>query len=400
MPSAYLPMIGGVEELTRHLACHLVRTGDEVEVWTPRPAGTERETEIEGIRIRRFDMPLPPAQLKALASFPATGGRALLDLLRAARRFRPDVLHVQCFSVNGAYATAVSRLTGIPVVITLQGETFMDDADIFEHSVALRTALRAGLRRARGVTGCSQFVLDDASARFGLDPNAGQVIFNGVELAEDESRTVDVPFERFVVCLGRVVRKKGFDLLLNAFPAIAERLPEMGLVVGGCGPYLPQLEAQARSLGIASYVHFAGPLDRSQVNWVLREAEVFVMPSRVEPFGIVALEAWRAGCPVVVTSTGGAPEFVRHGHDAMVCDPTDATGLAETILALLTDPERRSRLAANGSMSVRGFDWAIPGDRYRRAYEQAMASTGVSRRRPRERDEEASAVNERDEGNV
>ena len=382
MPSAYLPMVGGVEELSRHLARHLVLAGDEVEVWTPLPhGGGADETEVEGVPVRRFPMPLPSARVGALARFPAAGASALAALLRAGRQVRPDVVHVQCFSVNGAYATVLSRLAGVPLVVSLQGETVMDDADIFEHSLSLRSALRIGLRRAAAVTGCSQFVLDDASARFGLAPGAGEVVFNGVELSENDARAVELPFERSVACLGRLVEKKGFDLLLRALPAVARDHPGVGLVIGGSGPYRGRLEEQARSLGMATLVHFTGPLDREQVNGLLRQAEVFVMPSRVEPFGIVVLEAWRAGCPVVATSIGGAGEFVRSGHDGMVCDPTDTAGLAAVVSQLLGDASLRARLVANGSTRVPEFDWSVVAGRYRDIYEQVSASAAAPRRK-------------------
>lgn len=381
MPSAYPPMVGGVEELSRHLARHLARAGNQVEVWTPLPPGGAPEGDVEGIRVGRFPMPLPSARVGDVVRFPAAGATALRRLLRACRQFRPDVLHVQCFSVNGAYATALSRRTGIPLVVSLQGETVMDDADIFERSVSLRVALRLGLRRAAAVTGCSQFVLDDATARFGLPPGAGEAIFNGVELSENDFRAVELPFERSVVCLGRLVEKKGFDLLLRAFPAVSRDHPGVGLVIAGSGPYGARLEEQAHHLGVAPLVHFTGSLDRGQVNGLLRRAEVFVMPSRVEPFGIVVLEAWRAGCPVVATSIGGAAEFVRTGHDAMVCDPTDTTGLAAVVSTLLEDPSLRARLAANGNRRVPEFDWSVMAGRYRDVYERVSGRAGAARRR-------------------
>ena len=83
---------------------------------------------------------------------------------RAVDTFRPDVLHVQCFGPNGAYATALSRLRRVPLVITLQGETLMDDADIFNTSQVLRASLRAGIRSAAAVTACSMYTIDDAVA--------------------------------------------------------------------------------------------------------------------------------------------------------------------------------------------------------------------------------------------
>ena len=163
-PSAYPPSVGGVEELTRHLALALRAAGDEVEVWTGLPDDHDDESvEVrDGLVVRRFPMPLPASSVTAVTHATTAGWRTMRSLRRAVALFRPDVLHVQCFGPNGAYATALSRLCRVPLVVTLQGETLMDDADIFDVSQVLRSALRAGLRTASAVTACSAFTLDDA----------------------------------------------------------------------------------------------------------------------------------------------------------------------------------------------------------------------------------------------
>ena len=297
LPSAYAPSVGGVEVLTTQLGRQLLRNGHEVEVWTGRTRGdalAEAET-VEGIRVRRFVFFLPGARLGAFARFPVLASQTMRRLAQACREFEPDVLHVQCFSGNGAYATALSRLCRVPLVVSLQGETLMDDTDIYVHSALLRTALRLGLRRASAVTGCSQFALDDAIDRFGLPRPKAEVIHNGIDSAECPARSTSVPFDRYVLALGRVVRKKGFDLLLEAYALIAETHADVGLVIGGGGPEVEALRAQARGLGIGSRVHLTGPLARAAVAGAMGGAEAVVVPSRLEPFGIVALEAWRAG---------------------------------------------------------------------------------------------------------
>ena len=117
---------------------------------------------------------------------------------KALREFRPDLLHVQCFGPNGVYATLASVVGRLPLVVTLQGETFMDDHEIYTESLFLRNGLRLGLRRARAVTGCSQFTLEDATRRFGLDRDKARVVFNGIDLDEVAPSTEMPPFERFV----------------------------------------------------------------------------------------------------------------------------------------------------------------------------------------------------------
>ena len=171
-----------------------------------------------------------------LARFPLASARALRQLISGLRAYRPDVVHVQCFSANGVYSALVATLFRVPLVVTLQGETVMDDHDVYGRSFAMRLGLRVGLHKAAVVTGCSRFVLEDAERRFGLRPGAGRVVPNGVEAAQpEEPARVAVPFDRFVFALGRFVPNKGFDLLLEAFAEMAASVPDVGLVVGGDG---------------------------------------------------------------------------------------------------------------------------------------------------------------------
>jgi glycogen(starch) synthase len=371
LPSAYAPSVGGVEELTRRLGDQLVAGGDQVEIWTIRhPRHLPADELVGGLRVRRFSLPMPRSRPGPLARFPAAATGALWTLSRAAGEFRPDLLHVQCFSANGVYATALAAWKRLPLVVTLQGETVMDDQDIYERSAALRAGLRLGVRRAAAVTACSRFTLDDAVARFGLERGRGLVVPNGVETNGDGGppRPITVPFDRFVLGLGRVVAKKGFDLLLEAFARLAPWRPDLGLVLAGDGPARAGLAAQAARLGVADRVHFAGALGRAEVAWAMGTAQVFVLPSRVEPFGIVVLEALRAGRPVVVSSRGGAGEIVRHEREGLVADPLDSAQLAGSIARLLDDRELARRLAKAGRSRVRDFDWGSVAGEYREIY--------------------------------
>jgi glycosyltransferase involved in cell wall biosynthesis len=378
LPSAYTPAVGGVEVLTARLAHHLMLLGHEVEVWTGRSNGdllSPSET-VEGIPVRRFVFAMPRASVGSAIRTPLAAFSTLQQLRAAVRDFKPDVLNVQCFSGNGAYAAALSRMTGVPLVVTLQGETLMDDHDIYEHSMTLRASLRLGLRRAAAVTGCSAFTLNDVENRFGLDMRKAQVIFNGVD-HEAPSERVELPFQRYVLGLGRVVRKKGFDLLLEAFARLSPKHLDVGLVIAGDGPERETLQQRVVELGLVERVHLSGSLRQSQVAAVMNGAEVFVMPSRIEPFGIVVLEAWRAAVPTVVTSHGGPPEFVRHGENGLVVDPLDSILLSASMETLLVHNSLRARLANAGKEEVRLFDWSKITAQYDALY-RLVACSGAS----------------------
>ncbi len=381
--SAYAPAIGGVEQLTNRLAAHLVAAGDEVEVWTMRhPADLAQSEVIDGVVVRRFPFYLPPAQPRPLLRLPYRAVIVLRAMRRAAAEFRPDVVHVQCFGVNGVYATALARLEGLPLVITLQGETLMDDHDIYERSVSLRTGLRLALRSAAVVTACSQFVLDDTVARFGRPLGAAEVIFNGVDTEPDQLPVpLGIVWPRYVLGLGRLVHKKGFDLLLDAFAGLPDDLAEVAVVIGGGGSELAALRRKADELGLGERAIFPGPLSRSQVAGTMGEADVFVLPSRIEPFGIVTLEAMTASTPVLVSSIGGAPEIVRHGIDGLTVDPTDRAAFRVALTTMLRDGGLRERLGEAGRRRAAAFTWPTLTDDYRQIYREVISARV---RRPRD----------------
>jgi glycogen synthase len=380
LPSAYEPAVGGVEELSKRLVSHLTALGHELEVWTNRhPPGLPQAEDIAGVAVRRFPMPLPAAGLDSLLGLGPAALATLRAMGAATRRFSPDIFHVQCFSGNGVYASALSVLFGIPLVITLQGETVMDDNDIYDTSSSLRLGLRAGLRVAKAVTGCSQFTLDDAVARFGLRKGAGLVIPNGVDLSHPDPPTaLTLPFDTFVLGLGRVVEKKGFDLLIDAFHRVAQDRLDIGLVIGGDGAARPNLLAKVEKLGLHDRVVLPGKLSRGQVAWAMSNAQAFVLPSRVEPFGIVVLEAMNAGTPVVASVHGGAVEIVRNEVNGLVVDPFDSQAMAHALERVIDASAERQELVDAGRVAVGEFDWKDITRRYVTVY-RAVGSRSKSR---------------------
>ncbi len=289
--------------------------------------------------------------------------------------FRPTLLHVQCFGPNGVYALGLSRRFGIPLAVSSHGETFMDEDDVFGQSALLRSALRAGISRAVFVSGCSEYALADLRSHFGLV--GGHVVFNGVAAADwSDATSAARPAHPTVLAVGRLVRVKGIDLLLNAFAMAASLPPETRLVVGGDGPERRALEACAERLGISDRVRFLGRLDPDAVSRAMAEASLLVVPSRVEAFGIVVLEGWRARLPVVATKHGGPPEFLTHLRDGYLIDPDDPSTIVRALEVLLGDPALATRLGAAGAERVMAFTWAATVDAYERLYREHVALPG------------------------
>ncbi|GAA1799112.1 hypothetical protein GCM10009749_03590 [Agromyces neolithicus] len=219
------------------------------------------------------------------------------------------------------------------------------------------------------VTAPSEFVLDDLRETYGLD--GGKVIPNGVdlELPTDSALAIRTDQRRYLFGVGRLGVMKGFDLLIDAF-AIAELDPDIRLVIGGDGPERARLGELIERRGLRDRVELVGRLSPTAVAGAMAGALAVVVPSRIEAFGIVALEAWRSSTALVMTGRGGAPEFVRDGVDGILFDPEDPAALSRALLRVSNDGPLREELAAAGRERVGEFTWT----RVARAYEELYAA--------------------------
>lgn len=344
--------------------------GHRIVIWSVDQGDADVPSAVDGIPVRYLPCPLPARTAPAVARFARALPGAAARWWAAYRADRPDVLHVHCFGPNGVYASALGRLTRSPTVLSSHGETFMDAHASFESSALLRRALRTGLARATAVTTCSACTADDLVARYGLEAAQAVVVPNGVDEAEKGGPAPAWLPERYVFALGRLVQNKGFDLLLEAFAAAD--VPGVDLVIGGDGPERQRLQDQVERLGMAERVHLPGRLDRPDVVTISQRAAAFVVPSRIEAFGITVLEGWRAGVPVIATNRGGPAEFVTDGVTGLLVDPTDKTSLTAALERTLQDKEAAARMAAAGQRAVEAFTW----DRVADAYEPLYPAAG------------------------
>ncbi|OBK27571.1 alpha-(1-2)-phosphatidylinositol mannosyltransferase [Mycobacterium asiaticum] len=183
------------------------------------------------------------------------------------------------------------------------------------------------------------------SERFRPDPAARAELRERYRLGERPT----------VVCLSRLVPRKGQDMLIKALPSIRRHVDGAALVIVGGGPYLETLRKLARGCGVAEHVTFTGGVPGDELPAHHAMADVFAMPCRtrgagldVEGLGIVFLEASATGVPVVAGDSGGAPEAVQHNKTGLVIDGTSVDEVAEAVTELLSDPERAAAMGAAG----------------------------------------------------
>ena len=166
--------------------------------------------------------------------------------------------------------------------------------------------------------------------------------------------------KKVIVSVGRLVHRKGQDVLIEAMPAIIKEVPQAHILMIGEGPYRSYLENRVKSLGIQERVTFIGRIQYADLPRYICAGDVFVMPSRsrlagleVEGLGIVYLEASACGLPVIAGNSGGAPDAVLEGETGLVVDGTKKEDVAAATIALLLDADRSK------AMGIRGRQWII-----------------------------------------
>ena len=203
----------------------------------------------------------------------------------------------------------------------------------------------------------------------GVDVTAFHPDVDGTPVREQYG-LVDRPV---IVCVSRLVKRKGQDMLVRALPLIQQRVPDAAVLIVGDGPMREELEQLARSLGVSTDVVLAGAHPWHDLPPFFAAGDVFCMPSRtrkagfeVEGLGIVYLEASATGLPVVAGSSGGAPDTVREGETGSVVDGSSPGSIAERVTDLLLDAALRERLGKAGRTWVEErWGWDLMGERLR-----------------------------------
>ena len=370
VPNTYHPILGGVQTVTHNLAQNLHKSGHDVQVVTNRyPRSLPREEVVDGVSVRRLLFLSPAADtLKRgradlfLASFyfyPSS----LWRLRNLMRRFRPDVVNVHFPDHQNLFVLALRREFKFRLVVSLHG-------DEIERSVPAR-GLRSMLCAADAVTACSQHLLEQAIR---LEPSIAakaHVVHNGIDPKRFVDKNQHLHPRPYAFAFGRLTHKKGFDLLLNAFAQTAAR--EIDLIIAGDGEEQRALKQQAQQLGLESRVHFRGQANPDEVVRLLNGCRFVVVPSRSEPFGIVALEALAAGKPLLATKTGGLAEFLTGVEETVSSPPVmlvkpDADDLATGLRLIFA-------LSRNGSKSGYRIPDSYSWEHVARCYENVLVGS-------------------------
>lgn len=376
----YLPETRRFHQMVRVVVFvnELTSTSIPVEI----AARTHAETDAEILLVSHYDAPGdgldPDVAALDVPTVRLDGSRRLdrpayRQLRALCRQQEIDVLHTHHNSV-GSLGRLAAAGTGVAVV-----NTEHNDHRFFSHVQKLVNAVSFPL--------VDVLVANSRSTRRSLSwyerlSAAGtrhEVVYNGIDstrIDAAEQPDVTLPGEPFVVAVGRLVEQKNYATLLDAFQTVRAQRPDASLVIVGDGPLSDSLKRDASARGIDNAVTFTGYLPRREdVYGVLKQATVAAFPSLYEGFCVAAVEAMAAGLPVVASDIAVLREVV--GDPGVFVDPENAGALADALVGVLEDPERRERLAANARERARTtFSLDQTAREYCKIYKQVAESSG------------------------
>lgn len=404
---------GGIERHVFHLVTHLARLGVRVTLYVQHPDGgltldadqaaaaaTLREL-LAGIEYLRYDYTSPALRPNSILGRQINYPWYTWDLGRraaaAARRGAYDVVHAQglCAAGYGWIRQRDPALRALPFIANPHGleEYRTPDWRKWLAYAPFRTLYSWGTRsadRAIATDACTQ---GDLPHYLGVDPARVVVIPSAIDvdecLAWTDSATRAAMRARFqldaadpvLLSVSRLERNKGYHILAEALARLGDRLPPTWrwLLVGQ-GKERDALEAQARALGIAEHVTFAGKLTDTELHSLYEEVDLVVHPTLYEGSSLVTLEGMIHRKPIVASAAGGIPDKVFDGRNGFLVRPGDVNDLADKLALALA---ARAQWPAWGEESVQivrtTFDWPVVARRTKQEYEALLAARGGHR---------------------
>ncbi len=395
------PRFGGdfAGHFIQQLCQELARQGDEVHVIAPddpaysaegragnnprlhlyRYAWPARMQRLGYMRTMEADVRM---RLSAYALGPLLFAAGIVAALRVARQQRLDILHAHWVLPNGFIGAVVARRLGLPLVVSIPGS----DALVAGHNPLFRAMARFAFAQAGLVTANAEVLREVAVTELGADPQRFELVIYGVDperLRPDPTGTaalraaLGIPPDAFVfLAVGRMVYKKGFNILLEALAQAGEAARSWHTILVGEGDLWQEWQALGRRLGLA-HLHWVGkvPTDRMPVYY--NAADALVMPNVRKPatgLEVAVVDAMACGKPIIGSDTAGNPLVIEPGVNGFIVPSGDAAALAAAMQQLASQPElARAMGQASRRLIETRFGWPHIARHYRQRYAELLA---------------------------
>ncbi|WP_340313186.1 glycosyltransferase family 4 protein [Rhizorhabdus argentea] len=369
------PLIGGTpmvyDRMARHGAphIHVLSAWRDPDMAKPIPGWTESDAS-KPYPVRRIAWLRPP-RIEHLRRRMGLLDLILIDLPVMAFVF----VAVLCEAFRiGARTVVIGELQGLGWLAILLGIVTPWRIVMYTHGEEVVQTSYNRLARLRGpalrssdvVLAVSSFTRDRLISDFGVARERIRLVTSGVDLDRFQPCAASEPF---ILSVGRLIERKGFDRLVDAFALVAAKFPEVRLRIAGKGPQESALKAQAERTGLGNRIQFMGGVSDAELGELYRSCSFFAMPNRTladgdtEGFGLIFLEANACGKAVIGGRAGGAPDAIIDGETGLLVDGQDPEAIAAALRRLLADKAYRDRLAAGGLAHARAHGWAQAAER-------------------------------------
>lgn len=358
-------IVGGIARHVEEISEAMAAQGHEIHVITADHPNTEAYEHRKGVHIHRIkDM---PPETPDFVSWVLHLNFGMADQAIRMHQHQPfDLVHAHDWLVSQA-GILLKKALGVPLVATIHATEAgrMHGIHNTIQSYINQQEWRLSYEAFRVIV-CSEYMRKEVKSQFGVPDDKLDVIPNGIDYTKFDfdfdkahfRRRFALDHEKIVLFVGRMVPEKGAQVLVEAMPRVLAGAPEVKFVVVGKGGFLSELKARAAALNVGNKALFTGYVDDDTLLRLYKVADVSVVPSLYEPFGIVALEGMGAKLPTVVAQTGGLGEIVDHTQTGITTYAGDAGSLAWGLLEVLKNPEYAQMLGQNAFRKVEEvFNW-------------------------------------------
>lgn len=350
---------GGSILATQSLVNEISKMGHDIKVFTSSKDSNNHLESYRNVEINRYGI-----NMNLMSSNLSIG------LFREPLKYDVDIVHTSFDIPPGPFAgLRYAQKKKVPMVVTYHGDWEENYGNVIR-----RFGVSIFNKWAKKILSLAKIIISPSSiyvSRSNLLGEYGEkvvVIPNGIDMDEFKikqskkecRKSLGLPLDNDIVLFfGNLSPYKSPDILLKALPQIMDEVPSILLIFAGLGIMMDDLKKLSVNLGVEKNVIFPGFVDKDERSFYYKSADIFCLPStmKTESFGIVNLEAMSSGIPIIASNIGGIPDVVKDHENGLLVPPNDISALANAIIYLLKNKEKRIRMGLDGIQKAKAYSW-------------------------------------------
>jgi glycosyltransferase involved in cell wall biosynthesis len=368
-------VVGGLARHVAGLSKSLVKMDCEIHIVTAQTGNLKTYEVMDGVHVHRIK-PLHGQEPQFLTWVAGLNSVMIGKAIELNKLHQFDLVHAHDWLVSSA-SLVIKKYLKLPLVATIHSTEYGRNNGIHtEIQAFIHEKERQLVEEAFQLIVCSEFMKEELNQVFNLHGAFLSVIPNGIdqsitqELKNTHELNLD-PKKRIIFSIGRMVREKGFDTIIEAAKPLLAVHPNLQFLIAGKGPLLEEYKQLVKERDLQANITFLGYINEEQREQLLQLCYLAVFPSFYEPFGIVSLESMAHGKPTIVSNTGGLKGIIKHMKTGLLMEPGDSSSLIEQVTFLLENETLAKQLGEQGKRIVeRLYSWQRIGIETRRIYEE------------------------------